>query len=199
MRGFFYAAAWLLVSWYATIPSFWLAIHPFTGFWRRRPGSPYKIILPLWVGMIAAAAGATYPWRHVRLYETPYSWIAGIALFATAISVYHGARGDMTSAQVMGRAEVQPEKHEQKLATSGMHGRVRHPLYLGHLLMMSGWTVGSGLAVCYALEAFAIVTGALMVRLEERELEQRFGDAYREYKRRTPALVPRLAPPGSAT
>ncbi|MGH9579834.1 MAG: methyltransferase family protein [Terriglobales bacterium] len=63
---------------------------------------------------------------------------------------------------------------------------------------MSGWTAGSGLVVCYALSLFAIATGWVMIVLEERELERRFGDAYREYKRRTPALVPRIAPPGSA-
>jgi hypothetical protein len=72
---------------------------------------------------------------------------------------------------------------------------VRHPIYLGHLLMLLGWSLGSGLAVLYALTAFAIVTGALMIRWEERELERRFGQQYREYKRRVPAIVPRRLKP----
>ncbi|MGH9579835.1 MAG: hypothetical protein ACRD2R_02475 [Terriglobales bacterium] len=103
MRAFLDTVAWLLVSWYATIPCFWLAIHPFIGFWRGRRGSPYKIILPLWLAMIAVAATATWPWRHARLYDTPFSWAAAVVLFATAVSVYHRSRGSMSSAQVMGR------------------------------------------------------------------------------------------------
>jgi protein-S-isoprenylcysteine O-methyltransferase Ste14 len=31
-----------------------------------------------------------------------------------------------------------------------------------------------------------------MLRLEDNELEQRFGEAYRQYRQRVPALVPRL-------
>ena len=192
MRRIADTLAWLLVCWYATIPSFWLIIHPFPDFWRKWKGSPYRVILPLWVLMIAAAAAVTWPWRHVHLYDMPYSWALFFPFAAGAIFFYRGSRSHISGQQVMGRAEVEPEKHEQKLVTTGMHGRVRHPLYVGHLLMMTGWTVGSGLAACYALTAFALVTGAIMIPLEEKELERRFGDAYREYKKSVPALIPRL-------
>jgi protein-S-isoprenylcysteine O-methyltransferase Ste14 len=39
---------------------------------------------------------------------------------------------------------------------------------------------------------FAVITGAFMIRSEERELEARFGEEYREYQRRVPAIIPRL-------
>jgi protein-S-isoprenylcysteine O-methyltransferase Ste14 len=56
---------------------------------------------------------------------------------------------------------------------------------------MLAWSVGTGLVVCYGLTAFALVTGAIMIGLEDRELEQRFGEEYRAYRRRVPAVVPR--------
>jgi protein-S-isoprenylcysteine O-methyltransferase Ste14 len=36
------------------------------------------------------------------------------------------------------------------------------------------------------------VTGAIMIRLEDKELDQRFGEAYREYRRKVPAALPRI-------
>jgi protein-S-isoprenylcysteine O-methyltransferase Ste14 len=46
--------------------------------------------------------------------------------------------------------------------------------------------------VVYALMAFAIVTGAIMVRMEDDELERRFGGPYRQYREITPAVIPRV-------
>jgi protein-S-isoprenylcysteine O-methyltransferase Ste14 len=68
---------------------------------------------------------------------------------------------------------------------------VRHPVYLAHLCEMLAWSVGTGLAVCWMLTAFAIVTGALMIRLEDNELENRFGEEYRQYRVKVPALLPK--------
>jgi len=48
------------------------------------------------------------------------------------------------------------------------------------------------LVVCYGLTVFAVVTGAFMIRLEERELEQRFGEEYRKYREGVPAVLPRM-------
>jgi protein-S-isoprenylcysteine O-methyltransferase Ste14 len=76
--------------------------------------------------------------------------------------------------------------------TSGIRARVRHPVYLAHLCEMLAWSVGTGLAVCYALTLFAMITGAVMIRAEDAELERRFGQEYREYRARVPAVLPRL-------
>jgi protein-S-isoprenylcysteine O-methyltransferase Ste14 len=57
---------------------------------------------------------------------------------------------------------------------------------------MLAWSAGTGLAVGWGLTAFAVVTGAVMVRMEDAELEKRFGDSYRAYRRSVPAVVPRV-------
>jgi protein-S-isoprenylcysteine O-methyltransferase Ste14 len=55
-----------------------------------------------------------------------------------------------------------------------------------------GWTVGTGsLALC-GLLVFGVVTGAIMIRKEDAELEARFGDQYRDYQRQVPALLPKF-------
>lgn len=183
---------WVLGCWYATIPAFWLAIHPLAGYWRTWKRSPYLILLPFWLLMVVAAMAITWPWYGVRLYATPWSWAPAVALVVGAISMYRGAHGHISNRQLMGQLELAPAGHQQKLIASGMHGRIRHPLYVGHLCMLLGWTVGMGWSALYGLTGFAVLSGWAMIYFEERELEKRFGEEYREYKRRVPALVPRF-------
>ena len=76
--------------------------------------------------------------------------------------------------------------------TTGIRSRVRHPVYLGHLCEMLAWSVGTGLVVCWLLTAFAIGTGAVMIRLEDAELEKRFGDEFLAYRHRVHAVLPKI-------
>ena len=78
-----------------------------------------------------------------------------------------------------------------RLVTTGIRANVRPPVYLGHLSEMLAWSVGTGLAVCWALTAFAIVTGAVMIYMEDEELGKRFGEEYMGYRRAVPAVIPR--------
>lgn len=182
---------WIACCIYATIPLFWLVIHPRVHYWRSRARSPYRLLVPLWIAMWIAAGALTFPWRHLLLYSTPLAWIPAALLFAAGISLYRHSRRGFTGAQLGGRPELEPHRFEQRLVTGGIRDRVRHPVYLGHFCEMLAWSVGTGLVVAYALAAFALLTGAIMIAVEERELEQRFGEDYRLYRGRVPAFLPR--------
>ena len=183
---------WLACVIYATIPSFWLVIHPRAEYWRSRQRSPYRLLVPLWTGMWAVLGVITAPWRNVVIYRTAWSWAPAAVLFAAGLWTYKRSGADFSPAQLGGVPEVMPGHREQRLVTTGIRARVRHPVYLGHFCEMLAWSVGTGLAVCYGLTVFALVTGGIMIRLEDRELEQRFGDAYRQYKHKAPSILPRL-------
>ena len=57
---------------------------------------------------------------------------------------------------------------------------------------MLAWSVGTGLAVCWLLTAVAIATGAVMIHMEDAELEKRFGEDFSKYRSSVPAVVPRI-------
>jgi protein-S-isoprenylcysteine O-methyltransferase Ste14 len=48
------------------------------------------------------------------------------------------------------------------------------------------------LLVCWLLTAFAIAAGAVMIRMEDAELEKRFGEEYTAYRNHVPAVLPKL-------
>lgn len=184
-------AGWAIGIVYATIPSYWLLVHPRIEWWRRR-GARLATVGPLWMLLWGVLGAVTWRWREVALYREPWLWLPAIGFIAAGFAVYGGARQDFSTDQVLGRSEIEPGKHEQRLNTSGLRGRVRHPYYLGHLCELLGWTLATGLAVMWAMLAFAVITGALMIRSEERELVGRFGEEYRQYQRRVPAILPML-------
>lgn len=152
----------------------------------------YKILVPLWVGMWIVLFAITYAWRGIVLYRFSYSWIVAVCFFVAGIVLYARARKGFSPLQLSGHHELEPERHQQRLVVTGIRHHVRHPIYLGHLLEMFGWSIGTGLLVCWALTGFAIMTGIVMIKKEEEELVGRFGEDYREYQRRVPAIAPKL-------
>jgi protein-S-isoprenylcysteine O-methyltransferase Ste14 len=177
---------------YSTIPSFWLMIHPRAHRWRARVNSPFRFLLPAWLTMWVGLGTLTGHWRDVRLYETPWAWIPALVLFALGIFLYSKSGAHFSWAQLGGLPEIRSNFPGGRLVTTGIRARVRHPVYLGHLCEMFAWTLGTGLLVCWALTAFAILTGAVMIRMEDAELEKRFGSEFVAYRSVTPAVLPKL-------
>jgi protein-S-isoprenylcysteine O-methyltransferase Ste14 len=184
--------AWLVCVGYSTIPCFWILIHSRAQFWRTRRRSPYLVLLPAWALIGTIVAALTAHWRYRGLYSTGWSWVPAILLFLIGLRLYAEASKMFSTKQLGGFPEVLSGHGEQRLVTSGIRARIRHPIYLAHLCEMLGWSVGTGLAVCYGLSGFAVVTGWIMISMEDRELEQRFGTDYVVYRERVPALWPKL-------
>src|SRR5258708_7581745 len=192
MLGVLQTIGWLAVIVYASIPSFWLVVHPRVEYWRSRQRSPYRVLIPLWITMWIALGITTAPWRHVLIYQTGWTWIPAAILFVTGVWLYKSSGQHFSGPQLIGVAELLPSHGEQRLVISGIRDRIRHPVYLGHLCEMLAWSIGTGLAVCWLLTAFAIVTGAVMIRMEDAELEKRFGAEFVAYRLRVHAVRPSL-------
>ena len=182
----------LVCSVYCTIPLFWLVFHPFVEKWRKYGRKAYLAIMPAWGVFIAAAFALGWPMRHLHLYDSKLPWVLGVLFILAGLSIYRSASQGFDRARVSGLAELEPHQHDQKLVVTGIRNQVRHPIYLGHLCEVFGWTVGTGSIALCALLVFAAITGATMIHKEDAELEQRFGDVYRQYRNRVPALLPRF-------
>ena len=88
--------------------------------------------------------------------------------------------------------EISPQ---QELVTRGPYAYVRHPLYAAFLIMLASTGL---LAANWFIGAVGVllIASITVVRIpaEEALLEERFGERYREYRRRTPALLPLRGP-----
>src|SRR5215467_6683562 len=151
--------------------------------------SPYRLLLPLCISIILLLGWVCWPWHDARLYSSWWMWAPAAPFFLVGLRVYAGIRSEFGARKLTGEAELRPSEHPQELVTTGLHARMRHPIYVAHLANFAGWAVGSGLAVAYILFAVSLLlTFPAMIWLEERELAARFGTSYREYKRMVPLL-----------
>lgn len=190
--AFLRSLGWLVCVVYSTIPLFWLMVHPRAHRWRERERSPFRVLVPAWITMWVGMGALTGPWQHVAIYKAPWMWILSLLLFATGIFIYSHSGADFSWKQLGGLPEVRAGHLHERLVTTGIRARVRHPVYLAHLCEMLAWSVGTGLLVCWLLTGFAFATGAVMIRTEDAELEKRFGEEYVAYRHRVHAVWPRL-------
>ena len=81
-------------------------------------------------------------------------------------------------------------KQDHELIVAGPYAWVRHPIYTGLLLAFAGTALARG--EWRGVLAVVIASLALWrkLRLEERWMEEQFGEQYRRYKQRVAALVP---------
>lgn len=187
---FLRTVGWLACVVYSTVPLFWLMVHPRAHRWRAKERSPFRFLVPAWLTMWVGIGALTGHWRNVVLYSTPWSWIPAVALFAAGFYLYIRSGAHFSWAQLGGLPEVRTHHEGGRLITTGIRARVRHPVYLAHVCEMLAWSVGTGLVVCGILTAFAIATGAVMIRMEDAELAKRFGKDFEDYKKRVPAIIP---------
>ena len=82
-------------------------------------------------------------------------------------------------------------RESQKINQAGLYGIVRHPSYLGMLLVFLAVGLHSRNGLCMAL-AVVPPTAALLYRIhvEEAALEEAFGEEYRAYCRESKRLLP---------
>lgn len=99
--------------------------------------------------------------------------------------VYFGVRGVMDLG-----LETSETHRPEKVVTSGVYSRVRHPQYLGGILGHFSMTfLFSGL---YSLYLTPLVVSEVMIICwkEEKELIREFGREYQDYRERVPMLLP---------
>jgi protein-S-isoprenylcysteine O-methyltransferase Ste14 len=84
----------------------------------------------------------------------------------------------------------------QRLATSGAYARLRHPQYLGFVLIMTGFLLQWPTLVTLAMYPVLVFMYAHLARREEAEMLAQFGEAYRRYRDAVPAFVPRFGASG---
>ena len=79
-----------------------------------------------------------------------------------------------------------------RLALEGPYARIRHPQYVGFVLIMFGFLLQWPTLITLLMFPILLFVYVQLAKREERELLAHFGDAYRVYRAKTPAFLPWL-------
>lgn len=92
-----------------------------------------------------------------------------------------------------GHVIVSHEQRPDGVVTTGAFRYVRHPLYLASILTYLGLTISTLSLLSLVVFVGIFVFYDYIASYEEKLLEARFGEEYRQYKKRTGKWVPRVA------
>lgn len=136
------------------------------------------------------ALTALLPDRTIYTITAPASWILRFLQALGAVVVFI-AVFETGAAHLAGLAQLlDPASTDRArpLATGGLYRWVRHPIYTGAILFL--WSAPTLTWNLLAFNLSATLYFWIGAVFEERKLVQEFGQAYVDYRRRTPMLVP---------
>ena len=158
-------------------------------------GVYYRLAYNLWAGLHIAAVwalgGALIGDQPYDLEPSVAGAMTGIGVLGVVVLVLALREYDL--GRFSGMAQIRAQKkgitlsEDEPLITGGLHLFVRHPLYLGVYLILWGRATGDfGLATAVWGSVYLFIGAAF----EDRKLLALYGNEFRDYKDRIPAVIP---------
>ena len=186
-----FALLWLISF---PILLFWIALHPWVAFWRRMGmAATYTILVAGCLAVSAVLFAARGPLLAVEFGTGPLLWTLAAASYALSLAVETRARRHLKVSTLVGVPELRGSAGADVLLTAGIYARIRHPRYVGATFGYLASVFLANYLVLWAMLPLFLLTLHTVVLLEERELEERFGEAWQAYARQVPRYLPRIS------
>lgn len=137
------------------------------------------IVRPPLLYAVALAAMLALRWLWPLPIFSGAAFWPGLALVALAVGLLIWGRQTL----VTGGTNVDPSLPSTAVVTSGPYRFSRNPLYMGLAVVYLGLTLA--LDTCWGIILLALVLIVMhrgIIQREERYLERKFGDGYRQYR-----------------
>lgn len=186
-----YVVGVVLVVWMPPAIVWWIIVHPFVALWRRLGAKRSLRVVAL---LMIALGLALLPLRDALLGRNlgtswPLVCLAAV-LMTVAVLMTFRRRRYLTYRILSGVPEL--EGDSGNLLTEGPYARIRHPRYVEVLIGAAAYACFANYVGAYVVLALSLPVLHVVVLMEERELAQRFGAAYEEYRARVPRYFPRM-------
>ncbi len=119
------------------------------------------------------------------------NWLRFLAMVSTTYGVILG-RIAFRNYSLMEFLSIDDRFMESQLITKGIQSKIRHPLYSATILIFIGFFLFIPKMVSLVALIAMLLYLPVGIHFEERKLVKKFGVYYLEYRKRVPALVPKM-------
>ena len=165
-----------------------------------KPGRVPRWVVPTVMALAFLLVHMGAPWA-LSLLSTRYGWVNGRPgpwnLLALVVVIPGLA---FTAWMVTVHFRASPGTFLQfqqgsKLITPGPYAYSRNPMYVVEMAFWFGWALFYGsIPVLIGFLLWCALFRFVLVPYEERDLEKRFGEAYRQYQQQVPRWLGRMRP-----
>ena len=190
------ARYWVALCLVTMVPGaflYWFSVHPFVRFWRRVGLRRTLAIHFTWMLLLAAAIFLLRrPLLAVEFGTNPVLVAVAIPLLALCVAGRVVVSRQLKNKILSGLPELAPEAYPSRLLTEGVYARIRHPRYVQVVVLMLALALIANYLATYVLLLLLAAAIYPLVRIEEREMRDRFGAEYEAYCARVPRFVPKF-------
>lgn len=141
-------------------------------------------LIPVWFGTLIGYWNIEWQQAYYAfLYRTDYTWQLALAL---GVVMTLGVLIEVWGYAVLARSlSIVPEA--RKLKVTGPYRFVRHPIYLGQFIAQAGFLLIAAKTHWFWIGLYVVFVAMQLYRskLEDRVLEDAFGEPYRVWKEKT--------------
>ena len=148
----------------------------------------------IWIMFILIAIGYALSFRVAatrlgRIYHWDIFFAAGVLLIIIGLIIRIKAISELKQHFTYTVTEI--ENHE--LIDTGLYKNIRHPGYLGQLLIFMGTALSFSNWLSVVFMMIPVLIGYInRIKVEERFLNKQMGQKYIDYQKRTKRLIPKM-------
>lgn len=181
----------VVLIWIPLIPMRFI-LHTGIGIWRRFGDLSYLVCGIYWclfdILLVASRdVWTSSPWRFQTLPVA--SWL-GWALLLFGIGFGYWAASTLGFIAFTTRPQLSPKKSASTLIATGPYRLVRHPFYFSEWFILLGATLITRSWLALGLVLLAFILDPIIAKFEEKELVERLGKSYEDYRKKVPRLLP---------
>ena len=171
---------------------YWLIIHPFVDLWRRvGKGMTYTVLIVMYVACGYLLWSVRGPLLAVEYGTNQWLWLPALAFYVAAEWIQVRIKKLLTFKIMAGLPELDRSGKGGKLLDTGHYARIRHPRYLAVTLGTVAWALFANYLAVYVIIPLLVIGLVAIAWFEERELVERFGEEYVQYRSSVPMIIPR--------
>ena len=176
-------------------PRDWRAFGAFSAFIVALFTEMYGV--PLTIYLLSGWLQARYPGLDLMSHDAGHLWLTLLGIKGDP----HFAPLHLLSSLVIGAGFVllsaawgvlYRAQRRSELAKTGIYRRIRHPQYVGFILIMLGFLIQWPTLLTLAMFPLLVAMYVRLARQEERAATTRFGAEYLAYEAAVPGWFPRL-------